>query len=127
MKDLKFFEKYFSTCLIIWIVSCVLAMLAVGYLSYVMNSVNIAVLGVGLILIVLGVGYINIKFQRIFCTRFVAATENIYEITVMMEEDRNKDKKAEEEKKRKAEIEGKILSMEAELAKAKEEYDKLCK
>lgn len=84
MKDLSFVDDFFSSLAAFWTI--VSAIMGIIFIVLAFNGIGIAVIGALLTFAFWFVIVKTIKFQKIIFTRFVAATENIYEITVMMEE-----------------------------------------
>lgn len=129
MEDLTFFERYYKVLHTIWAVFCALAFLVSFIGACITNSFGHAVLVFIVIPLVYFLGYVFIKFEQTIITRFIAATENIYQITVMIEEERNEKLELIKAKERKnneiANTEKEITELEAKLAKAKEKFNTL--
>ena len=129
MDDLNFVKNYFKVIHIIWFALCAISVLCFIFACCRdFEGIVPLIIAVAVYLI----GYVGIKLNEIMFTRFVAATENIYEITKIMESKNEallKEKKEKElqEKKAKeiANTEKEIFDLEAKLAKAKEKFNGL--
>ena len=129
MDDLNFVKNYFKAIHIIWFAFCSISVIfCIAMFCRDFEGIIPLIIAV----LVYCIGYVGIKMNEIMFTRFVAATENIYEITKIVEsknEDRLKEKREKEMQERKAKeianTEKEIFDLEAKLAKAKEKFNGL--
>ena len=83
MEDLRFFEKIFD--LLNALIYTLLSIIGIIGIVALLDS-NIIVFGICLIaMIICGIIIIEARIRKIILTRFVAMSENIYEITVILE------------------------------------------